>query len=369
MANPAAAAPEAPPTAAAGGDDFPSSSIPSQIPLSFSVVVAATQSGGIGCSGTLPWAARSLPSDLKRFRSLTATAAKGKINAVLMGRKTWESLPAAVKPLPGRINLILSRSNQKKLEAEIAAGPGACAHTYVVSGLSAALHFLQYSPLVSSLVESIFVIGGSGLYAESLSSPLCRCVHLTRVLREFPCDTFIEPLNCAPSGDWTMEPPGEVQVDAESKIPFQFQTMQRRVKLAPPPQLADKAESGNAEEQQYLDLVRRVLTEGVQKGDRTGTGTLSVFGAQLRFSLRDGRFPLLTSKRVFWRGVAEELIWLIKGATDAKQLAEKNVHIWDENGSRQFLDKLGFKEREVGDLGPVRTSETQKGEAGEGTSG
>jgi thymidylate synthase len=63
--------------------------------------------------------------------------------------------------------------------------------------------------------------------------------------------------------------------------------------------------------------------------------------------------PLLTTKRVFWRGVVEELLWFIKGSTNANELKEKDVHIWDGNSSREFLDKLGFTNREEGDLGPV----------------
>ena len=109
----------------------------------------------------------------------------------------------------------------------------------------------------------------------------------------------------------------------------------------------------NHEERQYLDLVNKVISDGVHKGDRTGTGTLSSFGAQMRFSLRDGRFPLLTTKRVFWRGVAEELLWIISGSTDSKKLADKGVHIWDGNGSREFLDEMGFKDRREGDLGQI----------------
>lgn len=106
-------------------------------------------------------------------------------------------------------------------------------------------------------------------------------------------------------------------------------------------------------EYQYLDLIRRVMTTGNKKGDRTGTGTFSLFGAQMRFSLRDGVFPLLTTKRVFWRGVAEELLWFIRGSTNAKELQEKGVHIWDGNSSKEFLEKSGFPDREEGDLGPV----------------
>ena len=64
-----------------------------------------------------------------------------------------------------------------------------------------------------------------------------------------------------------------------------------------------------------------------------------MFGAQMRFSLRDGRFPLLTTKKVFYRGIAEELFWFIRGSTSAKELQERNVRIWDGNSSREFLDR------------------------------
>lgn len=92
---------------------------------------------------------------------------------------------------------------------------------------------------------------------------------------------------------------------------------------------------------------------GKKRSDRTGVGTVSIFGAQMRFDLRNDIFPLLTTKRVFWRAVLEELLWFIKGSTNAKELQDKNVHIWDGNSTREFLDKNGFHDREEGDLGPV----------------
>ncbi|KAK3868979.1 hypothetical protein Pcinc_025685 [Petrolisthes cinctipes] len=107
------------------------------------------------------------------------------------------------------------------------------------------------------------------------------------------------------------------------------------------------------EEYQYLDLIRFLLKQGHSKGDRTGTGTLSTFGPQMKFSLRNGTFPLLTTKRVFWRGVVEELLWFIRGSTNASELSDKGVHIWAPNSSRAFLDGAGFGDREEGDLGPV----------------
>lgn len=108
------------------------------------------------------------------------------------------------------------------------------------------------------------------------------------------------------------------------------------------------------EELQYLDLIRRIIEYGEHRKDRTGTGTLSIFAPpQLGFSLRDNILPLLTTKRVFTRAIIEELLWFIKGNTNSKHLTEKGIHIWDGNGSREYLDKIGLSHRKEGDLGPV----------------
>ncbi|MGO5288720.1 thymidylate synthase [Pseudoscardovia suis] len=79
----------------------------------------------------------------------------------------------------------------------------------------------------------------------------------------------------------------------------------------------------------YEDLVRRILTEGTLKSDRTGTGTISLFGQQMRFDLSKG-FPLITTKRVWFKGVAYELLWFLKGSSNINWLVEHGVHIWDE---------------------------------------
>jgi thymidylate synthase len=105
-------------------------------------------------------------------------------------------------------------------------------------------------------------------------------------------------------------------------------------------------------ETQYLQLLEKIIATGEKRDDRTGTGTVSVFAPpQLRFDLL--KFPLLTTKKMQLRPIFEELMWFVRGSTDAKILAAKKVNIWNANGSREFLDSRGLTHYEEGDLGPV----------------
>ncbi|WP_394828495.1 thymidylate synthase [Pendulispora albinea] len=99
----------------------------------------------------------------------------------------------------------------------------------------------------------------------------------------------------------------------------------------------------------YLELLRRALEEGVARSDRTGTGTLGVFGHQMRFRLQDG-FPLLTTKKLHMKSIIVELLWFLSGSTHVAPLQEQGVRIWNEWATAEACAKFGRKE---GDLGPI----------------
>ncbi len=123
---------------------------------------------------------------------------------------------------------------------------------------------------------------------------------------------------------------------------------------------------------QYLDLLRHIMEKGEKKEDRTGTGTISIFGYQMRFNLSQG-FPLLTTKKLYTRGIIHELLWFLKGETNIKYLVDNNVHIWDDwpyanykkamarEGNtpltqEEFVEQIKASEefaKKWGDLGPV----------------
>ncbi|KAJ6811181.1 putative bifunctional dihydrofolate reductase-thymidylate synthase [Iris pallida] len=316
----------------------------------FQVVVAATRRLGIGKDGALPW---KLPSDLKFFKEITTTTSDpAKKNAVIMGRRTWESIPEKNRPLPGRLNVVLTRSGSFDL---------ATAENVVICGsMASALDLLASSPYCFS-TEKVFVIGGGQVLRESLNAPGCVAIHYTDIETDIECDTFIPPVDLAAFRPWYSSRPA-----VENGVRYSFVSYVRvqssegedssvengeKVKVEQfsflPKMIYDRHE-----EYFYLRLVRDIMENGVQKNDRTLTGTLSKFGCQMRFNLRNS-FPLLTTKRVFWRGVVEELLWFISGSTNAKVLQEKGIHIWDGNASREYLDSVSLTDREEGDLGPI----------------
>ncbi|KMZ60393.1 Thymidylate synthase, Dihydrofolate reductase [Zostera marina] len=317
----------------------------------FQIVVAATTGDmGIGKDGKLPW---KLPSDLKFFKEITmSTSDSSKKNAVIMGRKTWESLPSHFRPLAGRLNVVLTRSQSFDIAAM---------ENVVTSGsIRSALELLAASPYCLS-IERVFVIGGGEVFRETLNDPGCDAIHVTDIeMDKIGCDTFIPGINFSVFRPWYSSFPS-----VENNIRYSFvsyvrvQNGEETTDILNNSKLEVKSFSclpklifKRHEEFIYLQLVEDIISNGVLRNDRTGTGTVSKFGCQMRFNLRKS-FPLLTTKRVFWRGVVEELLWFISGSTNAKVLRDKNINIWADNASRDYLDRIGLTDREEGDLGPI----------------
>jgi thymidylate synthase len=108
----------------------------------------------------------------------------------------------------------------------------------------------------------------------------------------------------------------------------------------------------NTEELQYLNIMQNILENGYLEEGRNGK-TKSIFGASMRFTLKNGKIPILTTKKVAWKTCLKELLWFIRGETDNKLLQAQNVHIWDGNGSKEFKKKIGLEHYPEGILGTI----------------
>ncbi|XXG96597.1 hypothetical protein Hte_002885 [Hypoxylon texense] len=176
-----------------------SSSPAAMLPAELTLVVAATRNMGIGRGGTLPWT--GLKKEMAYFARVTkrlvpppsSSAAATTMNAVIMGRKTWDSIPPRFRPLKGRVNIVVSRSHAGEHpgsgpEPE----PGPEEGPVWVASLERALAYLKSPPesATSNKIGRAYVIGGAQIYGAALALPEARRVLLTRVLTDFECDTF-----------------------------------------------------------------------------------------------------------------------------------------------------------------------------------
>lgn len=171
--------------------------------MKFSIIAAVDRARGIGKSGGLSW---RLSADLKHFAEITKTVTKdGYQNAVIMGRKTWESLPGKFRPLPGRFNVVVTRESGIRNQE--------LGNLVVVNSLDTALEEVVKS---ERKIERAFVIGGGQLYAAAISHPACERLYLTEVDGDFSCDVFFPEL----PNKFTKEKVGEWQ--EENGIRYRF---------------------------------------------------------------------------------------------------------------------------------------------------
>lgn len=146
--------------------------------MNFSLVVAMDQNRGIGKAGKLPW---RIPGELQHFAQLTKTTKDLESkNAVIMGRKSWESLPLKYRPLPDRVNIVLTRQEGYELPEE----------TFRAESLESALQMAS-----AQKVERTFVIGGADVFKHAMQNPHCTTLYVTEIQKAFECDTFFSPID------------------------------------------------------------------------------------------------------------------------------------------------------------------------------
>jgi len=321
--------------------------------------------GGIGFKGELPWP--RINKDLNFFKNCTTNKINLSNNViknvVIMGRKTWESIPVEYKPLSDRINIVISRTFKEGNNNDFV----------VFNNLNDAL-----SKYDDENLYNIWIIGGTSLYNEAILMNNCKNIFITKINNRYNCDTLFgsifDNLNNEIENNFIEKYRTEYLYQDEVKFRFSIFTNKNLESESNSEWINnvmknfeykntlasnfENIEENMAQEikyhpeNQYLNLIKDILKNGRKRMDRTGTGTYSVFGRQLRFNIRD-RFPILTTKRVYWKGVVEELLWFLKGDTNINHLIEKNVHIWDGNSTREYLDKIGLVNREERDGGPI----------------
>ena len=342
----------------------------------FDIVVAASKSSryGIGLNNTLPWNSRK---EMNLFKEITVNGFNkkntdniNKTNIVIMGRKTFESIPSKFRPLKNRVNMVISNSHFENTTYNFEWTNRNCAY---FRNVNYCLDYINKFTEDEDLSGNVFVIGGSNIYNQVLNHEKLRYVYMSDLQNNLTEDKSFEVDSYLDFDEDNFVKKYYTSYKKDNDISFNFNVYEKKGSNEPHIDVNPKIISmfnefnnssnnslkkssnlvlDNHPESEYLNLLRDILKNGITKEDRTGTGIVSVFGRQLRFNDVDKNFPLLTTKKVFWKGVSIELLWFLSGDTNAKNLQDKGVHIWDGNTSREFLDNYGLNHYEEGDCGP-----------------
>ncbi len=308
-------------------------------------------------SYSIPWP--MIKEDMQLFKEVTTSCKDDARVGIIVGYNTWTTLPVFYKKVSKRLNLVIS----KNYKTDVAANGE------------------MYFPTFEDALEFSFkncaktiVIGGSVIYDIALANPCLDKIYMTRIESRYPenipyehmiqfpltYENFMEYVN---DGKLKIESRSDRKIDLNKNVAYTFYTFKTTSDFSGSYLKKDKCPrlvfpkntsksiipSKKLDEQQYLDLVKYIVTNGICQKTRNGT-TLSIFGYQLKFDLSKG-YPLSTVKRSYPKSIFEELMWMIRGQTNVKILQEKGVSIWNKNSDAAFLSKSGLKYKE-GDIGP-----------------
>ena len=360
-------------------------SIPKQFNRKLNLVVAYTFGKQyIGNNGSIPW---NIIEDMTHFKEITIhKTIEYPYSIVIMGRNTWESIPEKRRPLTERFNIILSndmqyitRENAKYDSKMIDSKTGMLFTTwdnFFNNGENSEyikLEELLLSKMPSNRQDYInqaftyYIIGGSQIYNKAIE--MCNELDISYSIRateiyltknqesgnKYIGDTFFPKIN---ENAIITSSSSVYKSKSTDELLYRFITYEILSKKKEDVNNMNNMNNMNniiikpfyTQENDYLSLMRNILENGSSNDDRTGVGTLSIFGSMLKYDLRD-TFPLCTTKRMFFRAIFEELMFYLSGKTDNKILQDKGIHVWDGNTTREFLDKRGLQNYDEGDMG------------------
>lgn len=297
----------------------------------FEIIASINKQLKFAKTGTTPW---NNEEELEEMIPLINNAPVGKKNVVIIGRNTFECIP---KEKLQKLNIwlvVLSKTQSDITGADA-----------IFKSLHDALNWVSHGTS-ASLINDIFVAGGVDLCNEAAIHPCCKRAQIRILDDSYECDREFTNAKYIVSGDardpQAARDPCRNIIWMNSGVKVFGYNYYFRVHGA---------------EDAYLECLHNVVEYGVYKPNRTNIGTYSKFAVQLRYPLVDiygkNTLPLLTTKRVSFKLVYSELLWLISGGTTTDFMVKNKNHIWDANASREFLDKQGLENYRAGELGPV----------------
>ena len=265
------------------------------------IILAVDKNGGLGLKNKLPW---YISDELKIFKQKTLDS------IVIVGRKTLEDLPFLKDR---QIFCITRNTNNIHSKNEV---------IFCFNNIETAIE------QSIKLNKKVFIIGGYQIYNyvfEKLKNNFNFKVHISFIKDSYDCDTYFDLNNLK---DFYISKKEEFELFTHYEMDYQ-----------------------KYGEQQYLNLLKDIIKNGERRTGRNGD-IISDFCKHLKFDLRNG-YPLLTTKKMFLKGIIEELLFFIRGDTNSKILEEKGINIWKGNTDRKFLDTNGFSYRKDGEMGPM----------------
>lgn len=277
----------------------------------FDILVCTDSKNGFAKNNKIPW---KIKEDMQFFvKKTTATTLPNLFNVVIMGRVTAEDIK---NPLKDRWNFIISRTVKPYISSKINE------FSYFQS-LNDCLAYCRAEKLTKNM-DNIFVIGGEQLYREAMIHPYAKNIYQSYINYDYECDR-------------TCIIPDKYKLVKSTNLQCNDELIMKVVDLSFRQYISPKHPELN-----YLELLDKIITTGHYRDTRNAK-TYSIFGDQLTFDLKNNVFPLLTTKKVALRLIFEELMFFLRGETDVGILQKTNVHIWDGNTTREFLDNMNLK--------------------------